>query len=270
MKRLVLLTAALALVVGSGRASAQTVFKSLDADAWCRERETDSDRESHCEVREAAWRGRGESLSIDASPNGGIEVTGWDRPEIKVRAKVVAVADSVDEAVRLAAEVRIESAGTIHAEGPSAGRRAHWWVSYEAFVPRQSDVQLESTNGGIRLADVAGRISFRTTNGGVSLTRVAGDVQGRTTNGGVQVQLAGTEWRGQGLDVQTTNGGVTLTVPDDYNALLETGTTNGRLRLDFPMTVQGDIKQRVSARLGRGGAPVRVTTTNGGVTVRRP
>jgi len=119
-------------------------------------------------------------------------------------------------------------------------------------VPRQSDVQLESTNGGIRLADVAGRISFR------------------TTNGGVQVQLAGSEWRGQGLDVQTTNGGVTLTVPDDYKAVLETGTTNGRLRLDFPMTVQGDIKQRVSARLGRGGAPVRVTTTNGGVTVRRP
>src|SRR5206468_4533123 len=115
MKRLVLLAVAVALVVGSGRASAQTVFKSLDADAWCRERETDPDRESHCEVREATWRGRGESPSIAASPNGGIEVTGWDRPEVKVRAKVVAVADSVDEAARLAAEVRIESAGTIHA-----------------------------------------------------------------------------------------------------------------------------------------------------------
>src|SRR2546426_1789496 len=134
MKKLVLLAAA--LVLCGGPASAQAVFKSLDADPWCRERESDSDRESHCEVREATWRGRGERLSIDASPNGGIEVTGWDRPEIKVRAKVVAVADSVDEAVRLAAEVRIESAGTIHAEGPSARRRAHWWVSYEALVPR--------------------------------------------------------------------------------------------------------------------------------------
>ncbi|HEX9203840.1 MAG TPA: DUF4097 family beta strand repeat-containing protein [Vicinamibacteria bacterium] len=169
-----------------------------------------------------------------------------------MRAKVVAVADSVDEAARLAAEVRIDPAGTIHAEGPPGGRYAHWWVSYQAFVPRRSDVQLESTNGGIRLTDVAGRIAFR------------------TTNGGVDVRLAGSEWQGQGLDIQTTNGGVTLTVPDDYNALLETGTTNGRLRLDFPVTVQGEVKQRVSARLGRGGAPVRVITTNGGVTVRRP
>ncbi len=268
MKRLAVLVAA--LVLCSGPASAQAVFKSLDADPWCRERETDADRESRCEVREATWPSLGERLSIDASPNGGIEVVGWDRSEVKVRAKVVAVADSADEAARMAAEVRIDTAGTIHAEGPPGGRYAHWWVSYQAFVPRRSDVQLESTNGGIRLTDVAGRIAFRTTNGGVSLTRVAGDVQGRTTNGGVEVRLAGSEWQGQGLDIQTTNGGVTLTVPDDYNALLETGTTNGRLRLDFPVTVQGEVKQRVSARLGRGGAPVRVTTTNGGVTVRRP
>jgi len=268
MKRLVLL--ATALVLGVGPASAQTVFKGLDGDPWCREREGDADRATRCEVREATWPARGERLAIDASPNGGIEVVGWDRPEVKVRAKVVAVADSEDEASRMAAEVRIESADTIHAEGPHGGRHAHWWVSYQAFVPRRADVQLESTNGGIHLADVAGRLEFRTTNGGVSLTRVAGDVKGRTTNGGVEVRLTGSEWKGQGLDVETTNGGVTLSVPDDYNAVLETGTTNGRLRVDFPVTVQGDVKQRISARLGRGGAPIRVTTTNGGVTVRRP
>ncbi len=215
MKRLAVLVAA--LVLCGGPASAQAVFKSLDADSWCRERETDPDRESRCEVREATWPSLGERLSIDASPNGGIEVVGWDRSEVKVRAKVVAVADSADEAARMAAEVRIDTAGTIHAEGPPGGRYAHW-----------------------------------------------------STNGGVEVRLAGSEWQGQGLDIQTTNGGVTLTVPADYNALLETGTTNGRLRLDFPVTVQGEVKQRVSARLGRGGAPVRVTTTNGGVTVRRP
>lgn len=268
MKRLVLLAAA--LVLGVAPASAQAVFKGLDADPWCRERETGPDRESRCEVREATWPGRGERLAIDASPNGGIEVVGWDRAEVKVRAKVVAVADSQDEAARMAAEVRIESDGGIHAEGPPGGRYAHWWVSYQAFVPRRTDVLLESTNGGIRLAEVAGRIECRTTNGGVSLSRVGGDVKGRTTNGGVEVQLTGSEWQGQGLDVQTTNGGVTLSVPDDYNALLETGTTNGRLRVDFPVTVQGEVKQRLSTRLGRGGAPLRVTTTNGGVTIRRP
>jgi len=267
MKRLVLVAAA--LVLGVGPASAQAVFKGLDGDPWCREREGDADRATRCEVREATWPARGERLAIDASPNGGIEVVGWDRPEVKVRAKVVAVADSEDEASRMAAEVRIESADTIHAEGPHGGRHAHWWVSYQAFVPRRADVQLESTNGGIHLADVAGRLEFRTTNGGVSLTRVAGDVKGRTTNGGVEVRLTGSEWKGQGLDVETTNGGVKVSVPSDYSARLVTGTVNGGMRVDFPVTVEGKIDRRLDVELGRGGPTVRAVTTNGGVVIRR-
>jgi hypothetical protein len=36
------------------------------------------------------------------------------------------------------------------------------------------------------------------------------DVRGRTTNGGVNVQLNGNTWKGVGLNVETTNGGVNL------------------------------------------------------------
>lgn len=65
------------------------------------------------------------------------------------------------------------------------------------------------------------------------------------------------------------NGGVQVTVPDGYNAQFETGTRNGGLRVDFPVTISGDIKRHLETTLGSGGAPVRVMTTNGGVKVGR-
>lgn len=72
-----------------------------------------------------------------------------------------------------------------------------------------------------------------------------------------------------GLDVETHNGGIQLAVPEHYSAELETGTTHGRVRFDFPLTVQGTTGQHITTTLGGGGAKVRAITTNGGVTIHR-
>jgi DUF4097 and DUF4098 domain-containing protein YvlB len=103
----------------------------------------------------------------------------------------------------------------------------------------------------------------------VHLTRVGGDVRGRTTNGGVDVELEGSTWDGEGLDVETSNGGVKLAIPANYSANLETGTVNGRLNVDFPVTVQGRLDKNINATLGSGGPPIRVRTSNGGVRISR-
>jgi DUF4097 and DUF4098 domain-containing protein YvlB len=105
----------------------------------------------------------------------------------------------------------------------------------------------------------------------VRLQDVGGRVNGETRNGGLNVTLNGSKWDGEGLDVQTSNGGVDLRIPDDYNAELETRTVNGGLRIDFPITVQGELTSRrgLSTTLGSGGPLIRARTTNGGVTIRR-
>jgi hypothetical protein len=103
----------------------------------------------------------------------------------------------------------------------------------------------------------------------VRLTGLAGDVRGGTNNGGIDVDLDGAVWRGEGLDVHTQNGGVKLAIPADYSARLETGTVNGSLRIDFPVTVQGRLDRDVDTTLGAGGPPIRVRTTNGGVKISR-
>jgi DUF4097 and DUF4098 domain-containing protein YvlB len=103
----------------------------------------------------------------------------------------------------------------------------------------------------------------------VKIADAGGSMHGRTTNGGVQVALSGSSWDGEGLDVTTTNGGVVLEVPSDFNAHLETGTVNGGVNMDFPVRVQGRLGRDLSTDLGSGGPTIRAKTTNGGVTVRR-
>ena len=49
-------------------------------------------------------------------------------------------------------------------------------------------------------------------------------------------------------------------VPEGYSARLETGTTNGGMTVDFPVTVEGRIGRRLTTDLGTGGPPVTVVT----------
>jgi hypothetical protein len=259
-KRLVAVLPLAVLVAAGVRAGA----RSSD---WCDD-EGSGDWIRHCEVREIDL-GAARSFSVDSTPNGGIHVEAGDQEGARLFAKVSAQGADEAEARALAARVQIETDGTIRARGPAAASRKGWYVSYRLRVPRQADLDLEADNGGIHINGVSGTIRFRTVNGGVHLDGVAGDVSGRTVNGGLHVRLAGEGWEGTGLDARTSNGGVSLAVGDGYRGHLETGTVNGHIDVDFPVTMQGRIGKTLAFDLGGGGPPLRLHTTNGGVKVRR-
>jgi hypothetical protein len=221
-----------------------------------------------CEVRELTVPAGG-VLTVDAGQNGSIGVTGEDRRDVRVRAKVHAWGADEAEAQRIASAVNVRSDGSLRAEGPDRRGRVGWSVSYEILTPRDIDLSLETHNGSIAIADVRGNLSFRAQNGAISLEGVGGNVRGRTTNGGVDAELTGDTWEGSGLDVETTNGGIRLRIPEDYSARLETGTVHGGIDIDFPVTLTGRIGRELSTTLGDGGPLVRAETTNGGVRITR-
>lgn len=266
------LLAALAAACALGAAPSVNAQEQT-ADEWlrrCREWGGDDDRVRHCEVREVTLPRPTGRLSVDGRLNGGVAVRGWDRSEVLVRAKIQTWAESEAEARRLAAGIRIRTdGGRITAEDTDGGGRRGWSVSYDVFVPRRIDLDLRTHNGGIRVEGVHGRIDVEGLNGGVSMRDVQGEVRGGTTNGGVVLALTGDRWVGEGVDLETTNGGVTIVVPERYSARLETGTVNGGLHVEFPVTVQGMVGRRLVTTLGSGGPLIRVRTTNGGVTLRR-
>ena len=253
--------AAVLLLIAAGPAAGQSP------------RPCDEDRQGgrphFCAIRELTISAR-PALTADAGPNGGLSAEAWDGAGIRIEARVEAWADSEASARRLASEIRILTDGTIRAEGPRAdGDHESWSVGFDFRVPRHTDLSLDTHNGGIEVTGVDGRLRFSTVNGGVTLSALNGDVRGGTVNGGLHVALSGDHWQGAGLDVETTNGGVTLAVPAGYSAHLEAGTINGGMELDFPITAQGRIGGTISADLGHGGAPIRVRTTNGGLSLNR-
>ncbi len=265
LRRTVLMFATLSVMTVVAFAQADKSRGSLTCnDSW------HSDKlMSSCEIREQTVSAGG-AIMVDARKNGGVSVKGWDRNEILVRSRIHAAASSQSEADALAKQIRIETAGgKIYAAGPDHRKDYHWDVSYEIFAPRRSDLYVETMNGGISISDLTGRIEFNGVNGGVVLRRVGGSVRGGTTNGGVVVELDGTSWEGETLDVKTTNGGIVMSVPENYSAHVETGTVNGHLSIDFPVTVQGRITRELAFNLGSGGATVRARTTNGGVKIKR-
>ncbi|HYD52066.1 MAG TPA: DUF4097 family beta strand repeat-containing protein [Gemmatimonadaceae bacterium] len=229
------------------------------------------DDEAHCEVREYTIAAPSR-LRVDAGANGGIRVRGTDRRDVFIRAKIRTHARDAEAARELARELKIVTAGgDVRTDAPSGSlmRRRGWSVSYEIWVPRSMNLDLESTNGGVRIAEVRGTLDAETTNGGVHLTDVAGTVHARATNGGITVQIAQSRWEGTGLDAETTNGGVRVELPEQFNGRLEAETTNGGITTDFPITLQGRIGRRISTTLGQGGPLVRLSTTNGGVQIRK-
>lgn len=231
------------------------------------------DRSRHCEIREQTLAAVGR-LAVDPGRNGGVSIKGWLQNQVLVRAKVEAWADSDSEAALIASRVRVDAnTGQVSASAPEPQGESGWAVSYEIFVPQTTDLDLKAHNGGISISDVRGRLEFTANNGGVTLKRVAGDVSGTTLNGGVHVELAGNTWDGRQLEVSTKNGGVTLALPERYSAHVRTETVNGAVRSDFAEAVPSPQPNRrsrsVDMTLGSGGPLIHVSTTNGGVTLKR-
>jgi hypothetical protein len=230
------------------------------------DRDWDNGRAHLCELRTYTISS-GTRISVDGGPNGGVSFIGENRRDVKIVARIQASADDDATASAIAKQIRIiTDGGEIRSEGPSQ-HHTSWSVSYDVYVPNRTNLEATTENGGISAKEIQGEMNFEATNGGIHLADVGGSVHARTTNGGVTADLSGSTWQGQGLDLQTTNGGATVYVPRGYNAQLETGTTNGGMRVDFPITVRGSLNRGISTQLGSGGPLVRVVTTNGGVHI---
>jgi DUF4097 and DUF4098 domain-containing protein YvlB len=187
---------------------------------------------------------------------------------MEIHARIQAHADSEDEAREIARAVRIEltpSGG--QAFGPEG---EEWSVVYHVHVPRRRNLEGTSNNGPLSARGVTGTIRLETRNGPIDLADVGGDVTARAQNGPIGVKLGGTTWEGAGLDAETRNGPISISIPPDYAAVLETGTEHGPFDTEIPLQIRlepGQDQHRFRVELGGGGPLVRVVTTNGPVSI---
>jgi hypothetical protein len=236
----------------------------------CQRDNDDGERETFCDVVVEAVDSPAATIAFDGGRNGGVMYKGWDQNRMEVHARIQAHGDTDAEARELARAIRFEiGPGGGRAFGPSEGQ-GDWSVVYHVYVPRERNLEASAQNGPLAASGVHGRIRLQTHNGPIDLRDVGGDVQARAQNGPIGVKLGGTTWQGAGLDAETRNGPITVSIPANYSAILETGTVNGPFETEIPLQVRiepGKSGRQFRVELGSGGPLVRVITTNGPVSI---
>jgi hypothetical protein len=255
------------MVCGTMSASAQNASDPISA-ARDRCRANPNRYERYCDVREFIVAA-GTSLQIDGQANGDVVVHGTQGKDIRVIATVRTEALSLFDAQNIAHGVQV-SAGDhqLHAFSDPIPLPASWSVSYEVWVPATFELTLTSLNGNLSVNGVNGKMELETTNGSVALTGVNGEVVARSLNGPVILTLEGEGWRGLGLTATTTNGDVSINVAPRFSARLVVSSLK---RISSTVAdVPNGTAEFLDVKLGRGGAPLKLATTNGAVVVRAP
>jgi DUF4097 and DUF4098 domain-containing protein YvlB len=239
--------------------------------------------------------------------NGKTRVLGEDRDDIEIRIHKSVRADCPDLAEKLLDSIRIQNSKSadvleIEVQIPRKCSR-HAVAHIELCIPRDTEVSLSSTNGKICLEALERAIRARSNNGSVSICDVIGDIdvttanakvtckrtqghlRARSSNGKIEVDChqgsidastsngvirASLDELGEmGVSLTTTNGRIVLDLPEKPDADVDIRVENGHIRNDLELKDQtSDLDGRVRGRLGAGGIPIKLRTSNGTVSLR--
>jgi hypothetical protein len=198
--------------------------------------------------------------------NGAVTIETWSEASVSIEAEKVAPEGQIDD-VRV--EIRGEGSRvdvlTHHVRRGGWGR--HGRVQYHVKVPQDARVEVETTNGSVRVIGTGGALRASTTNGGVEIREAAGSVEASTTNGSIRAAYREAP-EGGTQRLSTTNGSVTLTLPADVSGDFSASTVNGGISTDFPLQVSGRFGGRkLRGRLGDGSPRFELSTVNGAVKI---
>lgn len=213
--------------------------------------------------------------------NGSISIEAWDRPEVLVEAEKVVKSNSRRRAEAAMEDLRIRVDASSHrvavtTETPKgsdglfgwlSGNNIDYSVTYRISVPREFDLDVETTNGGIETRAVRGRIEVDSTNGKILVYDAAGSLDASTTNGSIEAELR--EVEGSSMRLGTTNGRITIRLPEGVGADIDASTTNGSIESEFPVTTTTFRRTKLNGSINGGGPAFRLRTTNGSIRIER-
>ena len=170
--------------------------------------------------------------------NGSVQVEGWNRDEVEVRAVKTTQTDAHDlEQVK----IEVESGPgelTVHTRYPK-GEGAEVAVEYHVYVPYRILLgTVETVNGSVRVRGVEGSGALRSVNGDVEVVDSSGRFSAKTTNGNLHLDLRKL-LDGGPMNIETVNGSVVLGLPSNAQAMSVIRPFSRRWALvSFPLPVR--------------------------------
>lgn len=220
--------------------------------------------------------------------SGNIEVSSWDRDEVKLIAEITVkhrsrrIADEYLEEVELHfnhgkdyLEIEADYPHKRRSDGGISSLFSWLFgkgkpsvsIAFNLVVPEEADLDIQNVNGRIGIEGVEGKIKTRTTNGKIDVTESSGTVSCRTVNGNITVRLEKVS-RFDEMSFKTVNGGIRLSIPSDIRANLEASTVNGGINSELSLRVQGKLSRRsVKGQINGGGGYLILKTVNGSISI---
>src|SRR5207245_2790498 len=199
----------------------------------------------------------GGSLELQ-NVNGTVDVQGWDRNEIEVRAVKTAKHKESDlERVSIEVDAKLDAVSIATRYPQNEGVEVA--VDYTIHVPHGARVEhIGTVNGTLRIAGVESVEDLHTVNGNIEVFEAGGSIHAHTINGNVRLELARPTDK-TGATGETTNGSLVLAVPSDMQADVEARCLNGNFPSELPVTIETTQRPReMHGKLGRGGAPTHL------------
>jgi hypothetical protein len=199
--------------------------------------------------------------------NGPVQVEGWDRDVIEIHAVKIAKEKESDlDRVSIEVNAKPNDVSVITRYPQNEGVEVA--VEYMIRVPHGARVErIGTVNGTLKIAGVESVEELRTVNGNIEVYEGGGSVHAHTTNGNVHLELSRVLDE-KGMAAETTNGSVLLAVPQDTQANLEARSLNGNFYSELPFSQEAaDRPREMRGKFGKGGAPIRLNTVNGGIQI---
>jgi len=164
--------------------------------------------------------------------------------------------------------MRGEFFGDAHFERIRGPLKFH--TSRTDFQLGRLDGQIDiSSSAALSTSEAVGPLTLTTHSRNITLDRVAGDVSVTNRNGSVDVTSAPPL---SNVTVENRNGSVSVTVPEQSNFAYQFDATNGDIESDFPQVKsnsEDSRKNTVNGTIGKGGPLLRVTTSQGDVSLKK-
>jgi DUF4097 and DUF4098 domain-containing protein YvlB len=164
--------------------------------------------------------------------------------------------------------MRGEFFGDAHFERIRGPLKFH--TSRTDFQLGRLDGQIDiSSSAALSTSEAVGPLTLTTHSRNITLDRVAGDVSVTNRNGSVDVTSAPPL---SNVTVENRNGSVSVTVPEQSNFAYQFDATNGDIESDFPQvksSSEDSRKNTVNGTIGKGGPLLRVTTSQGDVSLKK-
>lgn len=229
------------------------------------------------------------TVTVDPGSNGGVRIEHLPGSSYSITACIYAGGDTAAEAERAAQRITVSTDGNRIRVNRDADVR-HANVHLIIGAPAGAQLDVSTTNGPISVHGFEGKLTARASNGPIALKDASGQVQasavngpitiagnrGRldaeTQNGPISVDLDGAQWDGQ-LTARSSNGPLSIRLRDDYQSGVEissSGSSSWRCGGDACGSDRDFGRGARTVRLGIDPVVVRVSTSNGPVTIDRP